>query len=82
MYYTDITNSELAYFHNRPVHNFTAKLSDILNSDLFQIEEIITNSIYKIYPLFYTNEITSSNSNDRILENKCIICQKTEDKPT
>ena len=80
MYYTDITNSELAYFHNRPVHNFTAKLTDVLSSDLFKVEEIISDSIYKIYPLFYTNEITSSNSNDRILENKCIICQKTEDE--
>ena len=80
MYYTDITNSELAYFHNRPVHNFTAKLTDVLSSDLFKVEEIISDSIYKIYPLFYTNEITSSNSNDRILENKCIICQKLEDE--
>jgi hypothetical protein len=44
------------------------------------VEEIITDSIYKIYPLFYTGTITSSNSNDKILENKCIICQKTENE--
>ena len=80
MYYSNITNKELAYFHNRPVHNFTVKLSQMLTSPLFQVEEIITDKIYKIYPLFYTNEITSSNSNDRILDNKCIICQKTEDE--
>ena len=80
VYYSNITNKELQYFHNRPVHNFTAKLTDVLSSDLFQIEEIITNSIYKIYPLFYTNQITSSNSNDKILENKVIICQKTEEE--
>jgi len=78
MYYSTITNKELQYFHNRPVHNFTVKLSQMLTSPLFQVEEIITDKIYKIYPLFYTNSITSSNSNDRILDNKVIICQKLE----
>ena len=80
MYYSNIQNKELAYFHNRPVHNFTVKLSQILTSPIFKVEEIITDSIYKIYPLFYTNEITSSNSNDKILENKVIICQKTDEE--
>lgn len=80
MYYSNIQNKELAYFHNRPVHNFTVKLSQMLESDLFQVEEIITDKIYKIYPLFYTNSITSSNSNDRILDNKVIICQKTDEE--
>lgn len=78
MYYSTITNKELQYFHNRPVHNFTVKLSQMLESDLFQVEEIITDKIYKIYPLFYTGTITSSNPNDRILDNKVIICQKLE----
>ena len=78
MYYSNIQNKELAYFHNRPVHNFTVKLSQILTSPIFKVEEIITDKIYKIYPLFYTNSITSSNSNDRILDNKVIICQKLE----
>ena len=80
MYFTDITNEELQYFHNIMVHNFTVKLSQALTSKLFKVEEIIADSIYKIFPLFYTNEITSSNSNDKILENKCIICQKTENE--
>ena len=80
MYYSDITNSELQYFRNRPVHNFSIKLSDLLTSPLFQVEEIITDSIYRVYPLFYTNEITSTNSNDKILDNKCIICQKQVDE--
>ena len=78
MYYSNIMNKELQYFHNRPVHNFTVKLSQILTSPIFKVEEIITDKIYKIYPLFYTNQITSSNSNDRILDNKVIICQKLE----
>lgn len=78
MYYSNIQNNELAYFHNRPVHNFTVKLSQMLTSPLFKVEEIITDKIYKIYPLFYTGTITSTNLNDRILDNKCIICQKLE----
>ena len=82
MYYTNISNQELQYFHNLKVHNFTIKLTDVLSSALFKVEEIITDSIFKVYPLFYTTEITSSNSDDRILDNKCIICQKITDTET
>lgn len=77
MYYTDITNPELKFFQKKPVHNFTAKLTEILTSPLFVVEQMTTD-IYKIIPLFYTGEIISSNTDDRILENKCIICEKTE----
>ena len=80
-YYTNISNPELYYFHNLPVKNFTIKLTDLLTSGLFKVDEIITDSIYKIYPLFYTNEITSSNSEDKLLDNKCLICTK-KDKET
>ena len=68
-YYTNIANEELQYFHGLQVKNFTIKLSDINTSWLFKIEEIIEDSIYKIYPLFYTQEITSSNPDDKILDN-------------
>ncbi len=78
MYYTNIANEELQYFNNQKVHNFTIKLSELLETNLFKIEEIIPNTIYKIYPLFYTSEITSSNADDKIIDNKLIICNKTE----
>lgn len=81
-YYTNIANEELQYFHGLQVKNFTIKLSDINTSWLFKIEEIIEDSIYKIYPLFYTQEITSSNPDDKILDNKCIICTEQENKET
>jgi hypothetical protein len=68
-YYTNIANKDLQYFHQIPVKNFTIKLSDINTSWLFKIDEIIEDSIYKIYPLFYTQEIKSSNPNDKILDN-------------
>lgn len=76
MYYTNITNEELQYFHNLKVPNFSITLTDLLASDLFEVETIITGSVYRVYPLFYTGRITSTNSNDRIIENKCIICQQ------
>ena len=81
-YYTNISNPELYYFHQIPVKNFTIKLSDINTTWLFKTEEIIEDTIYKIYPLFYTQEIKSSNQNDKILDNKCIICTKQENKET
>ena len=82
MYYTNIANSELQYFHNLLVSNFTIKLTDLLTSNLFKVEEVIADSIYKIYPLFYTKTITSSHNIDKILDNRCIICKKQENKET
>lgn len=75
-YYTNIGNPDLQYFKNLTVPNFTIKLTDLLSSDLFKVDEIITDSIYKIYPLFYCKEISSSNTEDKILENKLVICMK------
>ena len=80
MYYSNITNKELQAFHNLKVPNFTITLTDLLTSDLFKVETVITDSIYKIVPLFYTSEITSSNPNDKILDNQCIICEKTSEE--
>lgn len=83
MYFTDIANEELQYFHGLKVPNFTIKLTDILHktggsydNKLFKIEEIISGSLFRIFPLFYTTTITSSNNNDRIINDKVIICKK------
>lgn len=48
----------------------------MLTSDLFKVETVKADKIYKVCPLFYTNEITCSNGNDKVLDNKAIICQK------
>ena len=84
MYYDNITNEELQYFHGLLVPNFTIKLSDVLHktsnvfdNKLFKIEEIISDKLYRIYPLFYTGKITSSNPNDKIIDDKVIIANKT-----
>lgn len=82
MYYRDITDPEIQVFHGLKIQNFTITLSDVLTSDLFKVDTIITDKIYKIYPLFYTGEITSTNGNDQILDNQCVICLKNPDKET
>lgn len=80
MYYTDLTNTELLEFHKVKCGNFSAKLSYIKTSNFFKTEEIIANEIYKIYPLFYCDEITSSNSDDKILGTQCIIANQTSNE--
>lgn len=81
MYYKDITDEELQYFHGLTVPNFTITLTDLLESDLFKIETIKEN-LYKIYPLFYTGEITTNNPNDVVIDDQVIICQKQPEKET
>lgn len=80
MYFSSINNSELKQFHKVVPYNFNMSLTDALSSDLFHIETIIPNTLYRIYLLFYCEKITSSNVNDVILENKCIICNKTDEE--
>ena len=80
MYYTNIANPELEYFKEYLyASNFTIKLSDILHqtngeydNKLFKIEDI-TNDIYRIIPLFRAGEITSTNPEDKIFEDKLIL---------
>ena len=77
MYFTDISHRELVKFHNQVKVNFKIKLQDASNIDLFKVETI--GDILKVYPLFYCDRIESSNSNDKIMENKCVICENKND---
>ena len=84
MYYSNITNPEIQFFHGLTVPNFTIKLSDILHktgdvfdNKLFQVEQI-TDNIYRIVPMFYCEEITATNNKDRILDDQCIIAHQEE----
>lgn len=82
MYYTNITDEETLLFKGLMVPNFTIKLSDALTSGLFKVETIITDKLYKIYPLFYTESISTDNESDTVIDDLCIICNKQEDKET
>ena len=76
MYFTNIANKDLEPFHKLAIPNFSITLTDMLTSPLFKVETIQTGSLYKIIPLFYAGVITSTNKEDRILENKAIIAEK------
>ena len=77
MYFTNIQQRELLQFHEVVKNNFNARLTDVKNNPLFKVDNI--GNLMKIYPLFYTDRIESSNKNDRILDNKCIICEDKTD---
>ena len=77
MYFGNIASDELKQFHHTIKNNFSMVLSDVFSqTNLFKIEEIVADNLYKIYPLFYCDTITSTNPNDEILDNKCIVCTK------
>ena len=79
MYFTNIGDTELGQYHNLVLNDFKMTLTDVLSSDLFKVEEIVVDSIFKVYPLFYCNEIKSNNYDDQILDNRCVICKKETD---
>jgi len=77
MYFSNVANEELQHFHKSIGVDFSMGLTEMLVSDLFKVEPI-TSTLYRVYPLFYCNEIISSNSEDKILDNRCLIVSKQE----
>ena len=76
--YTNLADSELLLYHKQIKSNMMISLTDAINNNpLFIVED--NTSIIKLIPLFYCDEIRSSNNNDKILENKCIICENKTD---
>lgn len=76
MYFSNISDTELSQYHNEIKNDVEMSLTQVLSSSLFKIETIIADKIYKIYPLFYCDNIESTNPNDKIVENRLIICEK------
>ena len=77
MYFSSIANHELVNFHEKVNVNYHVKISEVFNNKLFIVEEM--GELLKVIPLFYTKIITSSNPNDRIVENKVILCENNND---
>lgn len=50
----------------------------MLSSELFNVETIITGSLYRICPLFYCNEISSSSDEDIIIDSEVMIVTKKD----
>ena len=79
MYFTNISNEELQRFHGIIKNNLNINLVDVEDNPLFDCKK--TEDLIRIYPLFYTDRIESTNENDNVLDNKCIICElNTETK--
>ena len=81
IYYHNITNSEIQYFHGLTAPNFTITLTQLLESDLFKIETLKENT-YKIYPLFYTETIDTNNPEDTVIDDQVILCHRNPEKET
>lgn len=79
MYFGFINDTDVKIFHHTVKSNFNALLTDILENNLFNVETIIENRLYRIIPLFYCDTIVSTNKNDKILDNRCVICEYDED---
>ena len=79
MYFSNIGDSELSQYHNLVLNDFKMTLTDVLVSDLFKVEEIVSDSIFKVYPLFYCSSIESNNYDDKVLDNRCVICKNATD---
>lgn len=85
MYFTNISNEELnLMLQNQNVFNFTIGLSEIVygttnwNPSNYFTVETIDNGLYRIYPKFNCEEIISTDKNNIIFENECIICSEAE----
>ena len=79
MYFSNIGDSELSQYHSLVCNDFKMTLTDVLSSDLFKVEEIVSDSIFKVYPLFYCSSIKSNNYDDKVLDNRCVICKNATD---
>ena len=77
MYFTNISNNELQQFHEQVKVNLKVRIEDLTNYPFIKTENM--DDILKIYPLFYVDKIESTNSNDKVFENKCIICENKPD---
>ncbi len=76
MYFTNISDEELLQFHEQVKVTFNINLQDAISSSLFKVQSM--DSIIQLYPLFYTDTIKSSNSNDKVLSNRSIICENND----
>lgn len=73
MYNNGLTDTELCELHSMYKLNLNMFLEDILESDLFQTEDI--GDFYQIYPLFNCDEIYTDG--DAIIKDKYkIVCDK------
>lgn len=78
MYYLNIADNDVKQLHGQVYVDKTFTLGEIQNSDYFKIEEI-TDTLLKIIPLFYCEEISTTNEDDVVIDDQCILANYNED---
>ena len=78
MYFTNITDDELKPFHKMFGADFHISLTNLLKSKLFKVETVITDKLYRVYPLFYCKEVISNNPEDKVSNVQCLILTRME----
>ena len=73
MYNNTLQDPDLQNLHKRFKLNLNMFLNDILESDLFKVED--KGELYQIIPLFYCDNI-ETDGNASILGTYCIYCSK------
>lgn len=73
MYNNTLQDSDLQNLHKKFKLNLNMFLTDILDSDLFQVED--KGNIYQIIPLFYCDSI-ETDGDAKIIDTYVIYCRK------
>jgi len=79
MYFGNIAESDVKSFHQQ------IKVNTIMTTtDLRQYSKVdnISSTIKRVKPLFYADTVTSDNTNDNVLSNRCIITNGSGSKYT
>ena len=75
-----IVDEELTFLSYNQTINKEFNVAEILDSDLWNVTELKSGTLYKAIPLFNCGEIVSSNTNDIVLDtNQCIVLNNVED---
>lgn len=76
MYFGNISSDELKPFHRLFGVDFSISLTDLLTNKLFKVETIVTDKLYRVYPLFYCEQVTSNNPEDKTSNPRCLYLSR------
>ena len=78
VYFSSVEDDTLKVFTSKVNVNKSYSVEDISLSNYWSVEDL--GGALRAIPMFHTEEITSTNPNDNVLNtNKCIICEDDED---
>lgn len=79
MYFTDLTNSALEYYHKKSImDSFSVDFNTMMASTLFKMIPL-GEGLYKAIPLFYHEGIRCNSDTVRILDDKAVLLYEYDD---